>query len=271
MRFYRSRLLLRGLSTISAVRCIVALAIWRWWAIGTTINVKYQKSGRALTATIRAPHFESDFQSVLELAAGDCYHLEELNWRPECVYDCGSNTGLFTLYAAAKWPNCAVTAFEPVSHNIHAIEGHLQMNRLRPRVKLEPCAIGPSRRIASFYIRSANQGSFEPVTGDEESISIDVLPFFETYSADIGRDTLVKLDVEGAEHGIMDDLFNRQGLSRLVIVMEVHGDRAVQAQLLSRARRNGWVGGFWEIADHTAHLYLATPDVGIVTALDLKD
>lgn len=263
-RFHRSRLLLRGLHFLSAVRCIRGLARVRGEKPSPDFDIAYEKFGRRLAARVRGKHLRSDLQSVLELAAGDCYHLAEIEWEPEVVLDGGGNTALFSLAAGARWPACRVRCFEPLPANVDLIRQHLELNGLSARVELVPTAVGGSARTAKFFVRAANQGSLDEALQFGEAIDVNVLRLWEIYASVSSRRVLIKLDVEGAEFEILGDFFRHVPLRQLVFVMEVHGDRERQDRLLNEACAAGLVGGFWEQARETAHLFCASEDVGCV-------
>jgi FkbM family methyltransferase len=262
-KFYRSRLLLRGLSVFSAIRGIVALAQIRDARTSDDFLIYYRKFGFKRQARVRGRHLRSDMQSVLELAAGDCYHLAKVNWEPDVVIDGGGNSGLFSLAASARWPASQVKCFEPMPENVRLIAEQLKSNGLVNQVELVPAALGNRPRVAQFFVRDANQGSLDASIGFSETISVPVARLWDVYEGIRDRRVFIKLDVEGAEFEILSDFFQQVPLRQLVIVAEVHGDHKKQDTLMREARAAGMVGRYWEQASETAHVVLASSDVGI--------
>ena len=260
---YRSRLLLHGLQLPSAIRCIDGLAKMRSGIPQSDFSINYRKTGTQLKASVRGKHLASDIQTVLELAAGDCYNLEKLNWTPDVVIDCGGNTGLFTLAACSRWPSAKVICFEPMPENFDIIQKHIDINGLTERVDLIRAAVGASKRSAQFFIRDANQGSLDDSLQFGSAIDVSVLHLWNIYTTIQSENVLIKLDIEGAEFEILADFFQHQPLRKLVMLMEVHGNKERQDWLLADASKAGLVGRFWERGTETAHLYLASNDVGI--------
>lgn len=261
---HRSRLLLHGLQLPSAIRCIDGLARLRTGNSAADFLITYRKNGKRLTASVRGRHLASDIQTVLELAAGDCYNLEKVNWSPDVVIDCGGNTGLFTLASSSRWPNAKIICFEPMPENFELIQRHIAINGLENKVDLIQAAVGASKRSARFFIRDANQGSLDDSLDFGSAIDVNVLHLWKVYGSIQTEKVLIKLDVEGAEFEILQDFFQHQPLRQLVMLLEVHGPRERQDWLLAEANKAGMLGRFWERGKETAHLYLASNDVGIV-------
>lgn len=259
-RFYRSKRFISGLSLLSSVQCIIALTWLNKKPRKHDFTIKYKKHKRTLRAIVRGMHIKSDLQSVLELAAGDCYNLDAIRWNPDWVIDCGGNTGLFSLAAASYWPICNILCFEPLPENAALITRQLQNNGLLTRVKLIQAAVGDLSRSAKFFVREANQGSLGSATNFCRSIDVDVLRLWDIYSPIRSKTVLIKMDVEGAEFDILRDFFIQESIGQVAFLLEVHGDCMQQKMLLADARNAGFVGGYWEKASETAHLFLAGPE-----------
>jgi hypothetical protein len=60
------------------------------------IRYGYTIGDRKLAGFLRWKHIDSDLQTALELAIGDCYRLSKLQ-RPDFIIDGGANRGLFFL------------------------------------------------------------------------------------------------------------------------------------------------------------------------------
>jgi FkbM family methyltransferase len=265
---YRSRLLLKGLNLFSAIKCMSGLKKFTDGKGVENFFISYRKFGKRLKVEVRGKHFQSDLQSVLELAAGDCYHLSEFDWRPETIIDAGGNTGLFSLAANALWPEAAIKCFEPVPGNVELISKHVASNAHVGKIEIIPSAVGSETKRATFFVRDANQGSLDSSLEFGETIDVEVLRLWDIYAKLSPGKVLIKLDIEGAEFDVLYDFFKNAPLQKTVFVMEVHGGKKEQDQLLEKAEHAGFVGKFWERASQTAHLYLASKDVGYVMHLN---
>jgi FkbM family methyltransferase len=226
-------------------------------------SIHYRKFGLSRRAKVRGKHLRSDLQSVLELAAGDCYHLADVSWEPDVVIDGGGNSGLFSLAASARWPASQLKCFEPMPDNVRLIAQQLESNDLARQVELVPAALGNRPGRAQFFVRDANQGSMDASLEFREAIDVPVTRLWDVYEEIRHRRVFIKLDVEGAEFDILRDFFQQVPLRQLVIVAEVHGDREKQDVLMREARAAGLTGSYWEQAKETAHFLLASPDTGV--------
>lgn len=262
-RFYRTRELLSGLQIISAIKCILKLKNLNSNKNSSDFWVYYKKYGKLLKALVRGKHLQSDIQSILELAAGDCYNLNKLEWQPDVIIDGGGNSGLFTLLASAKWAQSTIFCFEPLPENVEHIKKHIEANKLSNPIKVISEAIGNSTRKTKFYIREANQGSTNNNIDYTEEIEVNVFHLRKLYEEYKLNKVFIKLDIEGAEFEILEDFFKTGPYQNLIIVLEVHGNKKQQEHLLNKAIDAGFIGNYWEQAAETAHLFLASNDLKI--------
>lgn len=142
----------------------------------------------------------------------------------DVVFDLGANVGFFTLLFSRKaGEKGRVVAYEPLERNRVALQRHLDLNRVR-NVDVAGEAICDRAERARF---SASFGPFQ--AGLMESGELEVVTSTldeEVFEKGRPSPSLVKMDVEGAEHRIL------QGAVRLierrppVFWIETHGWRA---------------------------------------------
>lgn len=274
-RFPRARTILSATSGLSALKLLLpamassraatrtaALTVMKWLSDGKNVAYSYRVAGQPLTGLLRLSDLFSDFQSALELAAGDCYHLEQLP-EPEVIIDAGANTGLFSLACAARWPAARITAFEPVPSNIEAIGAHLNANGLAERVTLVPRALGASHGEVTFYLRDANQGSMSADIDYDDKLQVQIVPITEYVPAKVDGVTLMKFDIEGAEMDCLPALFERGPMERTIIVMELHEIAQNLAPVREMASRAGMRAEIYEMGSTTCHMRISTPDLDL--------
>jgi FkbM family methyltransferase len=132
------------------------------------------------------------------------------------IVDLGANVGLFGAFAAARWPQAEILAFEPDPANAEVHARTIALNGLQARWTLVRSAAGASSGRARFLAggvalsRLAGEGD----EGDIEVELRDVLP--ELAGAD-----LVKMDIEGGEWAILCDPRFRARPPR-ALVLEYH-------------------------------------------------
>jgi FkbM family methyltransferase len=137
------------------------------------------------------------------------------------IVDCGSNIGISVLYFKKRNPQCRIIAFEPEEDNFRLLQQNVRSNHLRnvtlnkvalADAKGEKFLVNPGSSTLNWMLSDVNdQINHQPVVVRSLSEYID---------EPIG---LLKIDVEGAENLIIDDLI-RSGKIHFVetFVMEYH-------------------------------------------------
>ena len=133
------------------------------------------------------------------------------------ILDLGGNIGLFGLFAADRWPESQIVAFEPDPDNATVHELMIGANDLGERCELvkaaaaahDGCVAFAAGRAAVSYITDDAHGE-----GTIEVQAVDVLPR-------IAEADLLKMDIEGGEWAILADPRFRASPPRAV-VLEYH-------------------------------------------------
>jgi FkbM family methyltransferase len=139
------------------------------------------------------------------------------------IIDCGANIGIAMLYFKARYPGAKVVCFEPNPVSCDLIERHIRENDLRD-VTLHRAACGAARGEASFFVNATDSilSSFyrERAQAGAE-IKVPVVRLSESISSPVD---LLKIDVEGAEWDILEDLIaaGKMSLIRSMIVEYHH-------------------------------------------------
>lgn len=144
--------------------------------------------------------------------------------------DVGANWGYYTLAAAHMvGPEGRVVAFEPEPRLFALLAANIDVNTLR-HVLLQPAAIGPRREripFSAFRPDDGNWGLSRAVDHDRATVAdfeSDSLPLDDALdSLSVGAVHLVKIDVEGAETGVLAGM--RRGLTSgryRYIMLECH-------------------------------------------------
>jgi FkbM family methyltransferase len=272
-RFVRAKAVTAKLSGLSLIKVLLALlangrprarhfshGLLKLIAPGPSVSYKYKIENRNLIGFLRWKHIDSDLQSALELAVGDCYQLDRLP-RPDFIVDGGANTGLFSLAAIARWPGVPIVAFEPVPSNLEALESHLKANQAESLVRVEKAAMAGAEESKRFFIREANQGSFSADLPADCAIDVDCRMLAPYLPSNPETVKLIKLDIEGAEVEVLDALFKNGGLKKTIIVMELHNTPVTRPWIEDLALRIGYTIEFIQIGSITAHCKLTSPDL----------
>ena len=152
------------------------------------------------------PRIRSKFKNYtrtndsFEEVFGGCYECDLID-APKTVLDIGANEGAFTAWALEKWPECKITAFEPVPDNaeIFALnhDGNSQVTfHARKAVSNSP--------TLKIHLSSTNSGACSAhYIGEQlpETVTVDCIAPSTIASAEF-----VKIDTEGCEVEILENL-----------------------------------------------------------------
>lgn len=136
-------------------------------------------------------------QGVLERFCGEL--------RPDdCVWDVGANLGVFAALAADRTPDGAVVAFEPVPATAARCRENLARSGVADRATVRPVALGPADGEVRLAIERDEVGTQTPRVSAEGTVAV---PQRRGDGVDgLPAPTVLKIDVEGHEAGVLDGL-----------------------------------------------------------------
>ena len=173
------------------------------------------------------------------------------------IFDCGANIGIATLFFKWLYPDSEVHAFEPDRATFGLLRRNVGANRL-DGVHLHNVALTSAAGAVEFFVSAARDGSLlmslDPQragAGDRKRTVVDGAPlsaFINGKPVD-----LLKLDVEGAEGAVIEDLVATGAIGRvkqLVVEYHHHVDRekARLGDFLSALKNAGFeyqIGAVW--------------------------
>lgn len=185
---------------------------------------------RAGDATIRvAARGEPDLERTLLdlLSPGDVF------------YDVGANIGWYSLLAARKvGPEGSVVAFEPVLDNAFFAQWNAATNGL-PNITVVPAALTDRDGWIGFLKKGALQGRLEKDdfelqarrrakhTFNPTGHVLVPITTLDSWLAQTGRPAprVVKIDVEGAEVGVLKGMRQMIAAARPTLLIELHSTR----------------------------------------------
>ena len=139
------------------------------------------------------------------------------------VLDIGANAGFFTLLAAKQTgPQGAVFSFEPLPRNLDYLRRHIALNRAT-NVQVLPIALASQSGFARFG--TAANPAMGALTAEGElevrTESLDEL----VVSGRVAPPHFLKIDVEGAEFGVLTGAAAVLASHRPFILLSTHGYR----------------------------------------------
>ena len=160
-----------------------------------------------------------------EVFVTGAYYFKARNDQPVIV-DGGANIGMATAYFKALYPGCKVMAFEPNQRNFELLQQTAKANNWTG-VELYPYGLHRTAGELWFFDYNGQPGSlsggfWEPAEAGpaKSKTMVQTVPLSEYIKEDVD---LLKLDVEGSEGAILEDLEATGKLSRVKqIIGEYH-------------------------------------------------
>jgi FkbM family methyltransferase len=163
------------------------------------IGVPWVTFTTCLADGITLRHHLEDYHVLGEVLRDDVYRLRELPPR-STVVDVGAQVGAVTVLCARRFAAARVIAFEPSRHNFALASANVASNRCTG-VVLHPTAVAArSGDTVLFLNRTATHSLRQPTRRREtvQAVSLDGALRDEPVI------DLLKIDVEGAELGVLD-------------------------------------------------------------------
>jgi FkbM family methyltransferase len=153
----------------------------------------------------------------------------EKSEKPLVIFDCGTNIGIRLLYFKWRFPNSKFVCFEPNPVVLGYLEKNIKNNGLAHRVELNQIALGRDDGfIELFYnsnVRASGSASVikpEVLNTTQVSKRVPQKRLSDFISAKVD---LLKIDIEGAEGEVVEDLKNNNKLSYIKkVLIEYHYD-----------------------------------------------
>lgn len=167
-----------------------------------------------------------------EIFARECYRFTSNKPNP-VILDCGANIGMATLYFKWLYPAAQITAFEPDPATFKALQNNISSNRL-PGVVAHNIALGGQDTEINFYVPEPGSLMMSAVTSRVQGETLQV-PCRRLSTFITGEIDLLKLDIEGMEGPVLDELVNSGKLSLIrECVIEIHHNLSNSPTSLTR-------------------------------------
>ena len=165
------------------------------------------------------------------------------------ILDCGAHIGVSVLYFKTRYPHARIVAFEPNPSAFKLLATNLRRNGVSD-VELVNAAVADTEGSINFYTEKGGRRRWTwggagvknawQQQGDYRTIRVPAVRL----SSSIDRDVdLLKLDVEGMESVVLDEIEHRLGLVKALVV-EFHGSstnpRNSLEHVLDLLTRNGF-------------------------------
>ena len=141
-----------------------------------------------------------------EIFLNEEYNFDSATHSP-VILDCGANIGMSVLYFKWKYPDSRIVAFEPNPNSFDLLKKNVVENNLKD-VEIYNLGLFDAETIIPFYINnnlSTLVGSIIPERGGNKKLEVPAKKLSQ-FIKELGEVDLVKMDVEGAEVNILNDL-----------------------------------------------------------------
>jgi FkbM family methyltransferase len=163
----------------------------------------------------------------------DAYEPETVRLFPELVrearvfFDIGASTGLFSLLAASLNPDLRVRAFEPLPRAYDQLVRNIALNDFSGRIEAINTAVGGTTGMAPFYVpegivpMSASLSGIGMHRPHRIAVAVDTIDNFCRMHP---MPDLVKIDVEGLEHEVLEGMQDVIRQRQPALILEVLSD-----------------------------------------------
>ncbi len=215
----RDRLMLDLLGLIAPERDRSRQRSWRWFS---KLMPRLWLRPRALCG-LRLLIDPTDWSQILifdEIFLHNNYDLRRLQFVPSAIVDCGAHIGMFSLLAAATFPQARLFAFEPNPANVNMIRRQVRANVLG--LTLFDAAVSSTGGVRTFIIGNSHSGRLSaPPNPADKGITVSAIDLPD-FMAQLRADALLlKMDVEGEEETLIPALLP-QLPKRCAIFFETH-------------------------------------------------
>lgn len=162
------------------------------------------------------------------------YHFNTSEKFPVIV-DCGSNIGMSILYFNKLYPSSTIIGFEANPYAFKILEKNIEVNKLK-NVEIHNIALYDKEDELDFHINTnltTGTGSLFERKGHENKFSVKAKKL-SSYLGNMEKIDLVKIDVEGAELYILNDLFNTSAINKAdQYIIEFHHNLSKENSVFS--------------------------------------
>jgi len=150
------------------------------------------------------------------------------------IIDCGVNIGLSILYFKKKYPTSKIIAFEPNPNVFSILRLNMEQNQIRG-VELYNYCLSDSEGEIEFYINEnlgTMEGSVLEERGGNKKLKVKAVRLSTYIKEEVD---LVKMDIEGAEISVLNDLKKNDKLNSVnTYLIEYHHNIPGQLSGLGR-------------------------------------
>lgn len=174
-------------------------------------------------------HSEAEYHALKdEIFTKDTYYVDLDTLSPQII-DAGAHVGLTTLYFKHLYPSAKILAIEPHPKSFQLLKQNIEANHLDNTTLLEAALVNSDDKKVTLYadpeatwLQSASltKGAWNKSENKVEAIIVPATRLSQLISESVD---LLKIDVEGVESAVIDDLIQKKKLRHCKnLVIEFH-------------------------------------------------
>ncbi|MBT3312771.1 MAG: FkbM family methyltransferase [Desulfobacterales bacterium] len=153
------------------------------------------------------------------------------------IIDIGANIGLFSLFAASKFPGARIFSYEPIPVNFIQLKRNQDINKESRIICYQQAVSGSSGEIELHFDSSDSFTTSASITNGEnqgDKIKVQCVTLPEIFrNNDIEHCDLLKIDCEGAEYDLLYNCSSEYLNLVTQMVVEVHEGKEEQHNIKS--------------------------------------
>ncbi len=218
------------------------------------------------TATIRGhvmtyPHWPFFWGVFYEIFIDDNYRIDGLT-DVKRIVDAGANIGVSAVYFAQQYPEAHIDCFEPNPGALPYLRANVAAYK---DVEVHPYALAATEGTMNFFIDA-------DIDGSSVASSVDLMSSKRRPSKEIsvearklssfieGPVDILKMDIEGGEWGVMEDLIASGKIAQVrTMLIEFHYDPKTLPESLTKMRTLLEQNGFFYYVRRGAPINVAQP------------
>jgi FkbM family methyltransferase len=171
------------------------------------------------------------------------YYQPQIKGDIKVIYDCGANIGFATIFFKILFPEAKILCFEPNPKTFQSLERNIKINNF-DNVILHQIALSKEEGMLDLFFTDDVSVTASIDSGRSDFDQIVSVPtkrlsdFMANYKPD-----LIKMDVEGAEHYIIEDLIQTSTLGKatyLLLEYHNHGEIKLFSRFLEKFSIEGY-------------------------------
>lgn len=193
------------------------------------------------------PNWPQFYGLVFEIFIGKIYKIDDVI---SCknIIDAGANIGLATAYFHSKYPLAHITCFEPNLEAHEFLKQNISQNKISATIY--PFALGNDEKEVPFYIDTnvlgaTSAGVKDLLSNKNRQVKVIRLPMRKLSSFISGEIDILKLDIEGGEWDVLENLIETkklQFIKHLLIEFHFHPENLKRslAEFLAMLEKEGY-------------------------------